>query len=102
MAINRFDTIPQSFHQRNDLDRYVSCLFNSANPVSQNFTLETYLKSDHIWVNKNRLRRWRWVNQRDVQRLGWVDEALMAIEKKENQRFTRHYWSQCCWLSSLI
>lgn len=92
MAINRFDTIPQSFHQRTIWTDTFSCLFNSANPVSQNFTLETYLKSDHIWVSKTGFGVGVGVNPEDVQRLGWVDEALMAIgEKRRISVFTRHY-----------
>ena len=54
MAINRFG-LPflNHFHQRNDLDGcrcFLACS-TVANPVSQNFTLQTYLNQTIFAVN---------------------------------------------------
>ncbi len=92
MAINRFDTIPQSFHQRTIWTDTFSCVMNSNNPIATNFTLTAYLNANHIWVSKTGFGVGVGVNPEDVQRLGWVDEALMAIgEKRRISVFTRHY-----------
>ncbi|PIE44175.1 MAG: LysR family transcriptional regulator [Gammaproteobacteria bacterium] len=92
MAINRFDTIPQSFHQRIIWTDTFSCVMNSNNPLVDKFTLASYLKANHIWVSKTGFGIGVGVNPEDVQHLGWVDEALMKIGKKRKiSVFTRHY-----------
>ncbi len=92
MAINRFDTIPQSFHQKVLWKDTFSCLMSVHNPLVNDFTLETYLSASHIWVSKTGFGVGVGVNPEDVQRLGWVDEALGRMGAKRNIRvFTRHY-----------
>jgi DNA-binding transcriptional LysR family regulator len=92
MAINRFDYLPQSFHQVNVWRDNFTCLMNTSNPAAQDFTLESYLKSDHIWVSKTGMGVGVGVSPTDTQRLGWVDEALGSLDKKRRIRvFTRHY-----------
>ncbi len=92
MAINRFDKIPQSFHQRTIWEDSFSCLLSVHNPLVYDFTLDAYLNANHIWVSKTGFGVGVGVNPKDVQRLGWVDEALAKLDKKRNiSVFTRHY-----------
>ncbi|TDG15061.1 LysR family transcriptional regulator [Seongchinamella unica] len=92
MVINRFDSMPQSFHQIHLWDDTFSCILNAENPMLENFTLETYLAGDHVWVSKTGMGVGVGVNPDDVQRLGWVDVALNKLGKKRQIRvFTRHY-----------
>lgn len=92
MAINRFDTLPQSFHQKTIWTDTFSCLMNADNEIADNFTLENYLAASHIWVSKTGFGVGVGMNPKDVQRLGWVDEALNEIGFKRNiSVFTRHY-----------
>ncbi len=93
MAINRFDKIPQSFHQKTLWTEYFACLMNVRNPILQDpFTLDSYLEASHIWVSKTGFGVGVGVNPKDVQRLGWVDEALGLMGRKRHIAvFTRHY-----------
>ncbi|WP_020409743.1 LysR family transcriptional regulator [Hahella ganghwensis] len=92
MAINRFDKIPQSFHQRTIWEDSFSCLLSVHNPLVYDFTLDAYLNAHHIWVSKTGFGVGVGVNPKDVQRLGWVDEALAKLDKKRDiSVFTRHY-----------
>lgn len=92
MAINRFDQLPQSFHQATVWRDGFSCLMAADNPVLENFDLEAYLGADHIWVSKTGMGVGRGMTPRDIQRLGWVDEALSEMGRSRNIRlFTRHY-----------
>ncbi len=92
MAINRFDKLPQSFHQKTLWTDTFSCLMSAQNPLAEQFELERYLQANHIWVSKTGFGVGVGVNPKDVQRLGWVDEALSRIgEKRRISVFTRHY-----------
>jgi DNA-binding transcriptional LysR family regulator len=92
MAINRFDYLPQSFHQVNVWRDNFTCLMSNDNPILQNFNLDSYLDAHHIWVSKTGMGVGVGMNPSDTQRLGWVDEALGDIERKRHIRvFTRHY-----------
>ncbi|GLQ31882.1 LysR family transcriptional regulator [Litoribrevibacter albus] len=92
MAINRFDHLPQSFHQKTVWTDSFSCIMSPENPIIEDFNLESYLSAKHIWVSKTGVGVGVGVNPRQVQKLGWVDEALAKIEKKRNiSVFTRHY-----------
>jgi DNA-binding transcriptional LysR family regulator len=92
MAINRFDEIPESFHQRVIWSDSFACLFSVDNPILQNFTLDSYLQAHHIWVSKTGMGVGVGMNPGDVQNLGWVDEALAGMKKKRRiSVFTRHY-----------
>jgi len=92
MAINRFDSLPQSFHQKTLWSDSFSCLISPENPLVTNFDLDAYLEANHIWVSKTGFGVGVGVNPEDVQRLGWVDEALAKIGgKRRISVFTRHY-----------
>jgi len=92
MLINRFDSLPQSFHQIHLWNDSFSCVLSPENPVLQDWTLESYLQASHIWVSKTGMGVGVGVNPDDVQRLGWVDVALNRLGKKRQIRvFTRHY-----------
>lgn len=92
MAINRFEELPQSFHQKSVwMDSFV-CLMSVHNLVRHNFDLDNYLASQHIWVSKTGFGVGVGMDPTDVQKLGWVDEALQTIDKKRSIRvFTRSY-----------
>lgn len=92
MVINRFDSMPQSFHQITVWNDTFSCLMSINNPLLKNFTLENYLKAQHVWVSKTGMGVGVGVDPADVQRLGWVDVALNKLGKKRQITvFTRHY-----------
>jgi DNA-binding transcriptional LysR family regulator len=92
MVINRFDSMPQSFHQIHLWDDSFTCVLSPENPVLENFTLDNYLKANHVWVSKTGMGVGVGVDPGDVQRLGWVDVALKKLGKKRQIRvFTRHY-----------
>ena len=92
MVINRFDSIPQSFHKKTIWHDSFACLFSAQNPIRDNFNLETYLQAQHVWVSKTGMGVGVGINPDDVQRLGWVDEALARLGKKRHITiFTRHY-----------
>ena len=92
MAINRFDYLPQSFHQVNVWRDNFSCLMSNENPILDNFTLDSYLQAQHIWVSKTGMGVGVGMNPTDTQRLGRVDEALAEMDRKRDIRvFTRHY-----------
>lgn len=92
MVINRFDSIPQSFHQKTIWEDDFACLFSVDNPIRHNFTLDSYLQAQHVWVSKTGMGVGVGMNPDDVQRLGWVDEALNRIGKQRRiSVFTRHY-----------
>lgn len=92
MVINRFDSMPQSFHQIHLWNDTFTCVINANHPLLDEFTLDNYLSSDHVWVSKTGMGVGVGVNPDDVQRLGWVDAALDRLGKKRQIRvFTRHY-----------
>lgn len=92
MIINRFDSMPQSFHQIHLWNDSFTCVLSPQNPVLADFTLDNYLKANHVWVSKTGMGVGVGVDPDDVQRLGWVDAALDALGKKRQIRvFTRHY-----------
>ena len=92
MAINRFDELPQSFHQKTIWRDTFSCLLSADNPVVEKFNLNTYLSAKHVWVSKTGFGVGVGMDPKDVQKLGWVDEALARLGKKRNIKvFTRNY-----------
>lgn len=94
MVINRFDALPESFHQKTIWQDSFSCLVSRHNPISQQFRLESYLKASHVWVSKTGMGIGVGVEPASSQHLGWVDDALAKINKKRRIRvFTRHYHS---------
>ncbi|MFT5636584.1 MAG: DNA-binding transcriptional LysR family regulator [Cognaticolwellia sp.] len=92
MAINRFDELPQSFHQKTIWRDSFSCLLSANNPIVEKFNLDTYLGAKHVWVSKTGFGVGVGMDPKDVQKLGWVDEALARIGKQRNIKvFTRNY-----------
>ena len=92
MAINLFDQLPQSFHQKVLWQDSFSCLTRSSNPILKEFNLDTYLQSKHVWVSKTGFGVGLGMNPKDVQKLGWVDEALAKLGKQRDIKiFTRNY-----------
>ncbi len=92
LVINRFDSIPSSFHQKELWRDDFACLISAKNKIIENFNLETYLQAQHVWVSKTGMGVSVGINPSDVQRLGWVDEALTRLNNKRRIAvFTRHY-----------
>ncbi len=92
LVINRFDTLPQSFHQVHLWDDSFSCVVSASNPIIKNWNLDAYLSGKHVWVSKTGMGVGVGMSPDDVQRLGWVDDALDKIGAKRNiALFTRHY-----------
>ncbi|QDP01823.1 LysR family transcriptional regulator [Thalassotalea sp. PS06] len=92
MAINHFEKLPQSFHQKVLWQDSFSCLTHSDNPLPNPLTLEGYLRAKHVWVSKTGFGVGVGMNPKDVQKLGWVDEALASIDQKRDIKlFTRNY-----------
>lgn len=92
MAINRFEELPLSFHQKVLWYDTFSCVVNKLNPVVKHFTLDKYLSAQHIWVSKTGFGVGVGIDPNEVQKLGWVDLELSKLGKKRRIRvFTRHY-----------
>lgn len=92
MAINRFEELPLSFHQKVVWYDTFSCVINRNNPIIEQFDLERYLAGQHIWVSKTGFGVGVGVDPNEVQKLGWVDAELTKLGKKRDIRvFTRHY-----------
>lgn len=92
MAINRFEELPLSFHQKVLWYDTFSCVVNRHNPVINAFTLDNYLKAQHIWVSKTGYGVGVGIDPNEVQKLGWVDVELNKLGHKRRIRvFTRHY-----------
>jgi DNA-binding transcriptional LysR family regulator len=92
LVINRFDQMPQSFHQITLWEDSFSCMLSPENPILKDFNLASYLEGNHIWVSKTGMGVGVGVDPDDVQRLGWVDLALAELgEKRRIRVFTRHY-----------
>jgi len=93
MAINRFNEIPQSFHQTTLWRDDFSCVMNATNPVVDRFNLKSYLDAQHVWVSKTGMGVGVGVTNEKSVSLGWVDQALDRIGKRRRiSIFTRHYF----------
>lgn len=94
LVINRFDSMPQSFHQTTLWKDSFSCLLSADSPIIDNFSLETYLEANHVWVSKTGMGAGTGLTPQDTKRLGWVDESLARIgHQRHISLFTRHYQS---------
>ena len=94
LVINRFDNMPQTFHQKILWDDTFSCVFAVDNPLSHDYRLETYLKAKHIWVSKTASEVGIGITPYDTRRLSWVDDALLKIgHKRQISVYTNHYQS---------
>ena len=92
MAINRFDELPLSFHQKVIWYDTFSCVIGSDHPQANNFGLAAYLEGQHIWVSKTGFGVGVGIDPNEVQKLGWVDAELTKLGKQRDIRvFTRHY-----------
>ncbi len=92
MAINRFNEIPQSFHQILVWKDSFSCLLHCDSPIVDHFNLKTYLDAQHIWVSKTGMGVGFGVNPEKSGGLGWIDQAIARLGKKRKiSIFTRHY-----------
>jgi DNA-binding transcriptional LysR family regulator len=92
MVINRFDWLPESFHEKTIWRDGFSCLMSRKNPVRNRWNLETYLDASHVWVSKTGMGIGVGVEPGAREQLGWVDDALSKMGKSRRIRvFTRHY-----------
>lgn len=92
LVINRFDDLPQSFHHKTIWRDGFSCMISRQNPIREQFDLNSYLESSHVWVSKTGMGIGVGVKPDAVQKLGWVDDALSRLGKKRRIRlYTRHY-----------
>jgi len=92
MVINRFDAMPQSFHQATIWQDEFCCMLSNNNPIAREFNLQSYLDADHVWVSKTGMGVGVGVDPTDITKLGWVDQALSRIGgKRKIAVFTRHY-----------
>lgn len=92
MAINRFNQMPNSFHQKTVWFDNFSCLMRADHPAATDFNLHKYLEHQHIWVSKTGMGKGVGINPVEAQRFGRVDEALEHIEQqREIGLYTRNY-----------
>ena len=99
MAINRFEELPLSFHQKVIWYDTFSCMVNAAHPCLPDFNLDKYLEHKHVWVSKTGFGVGVGIDPNEVQKLGWVDVELAKLDKKRDiSVFTRHY-HMAMWLA---
>ncbi|MBS9779778.1 MAG: LysR family transcriptional regulator [Moraxellaceae bacterium] len=92
LAINRFNEIPQSFHQVLIWRDTFSCLLSANSPYKDKFNLKNYLEAQHIWVSKTGMGVGFGVNPDKSGGLGSIDQALQRLgQKRKISVFTRHY-----------
>ncbi len=92
MAINRFEELPLSFHQKVLWYDSFSCVLSANHPLVENWNLNAYIDAQHIWVSKTGFGVGVGIDPNEVQKLGWVDAELTKIGKHRDIRvFTRHY-----------
>lgn len=92
MAINRFEDLPLSFHQKVIWYDSFSCMVAADHPSLPNLDLDTYLSHKHVWVSKTGFGAGVGIDPNEVQKLGWVDVELAKFNKKRDiSVFTRHY-----------
>ncbi|MBO1256526.1 LysR family transcriptional regulator [Alteromonas sp. 5E99-2] len=94
MAINQFDELPLSFHQKLLWNDSFSCVLSKTHPLVNKFDLDSYLSAQHIWVSKTGYGVGVGIDPSEVQKLGWVDAELIKLGRQRNIRvFTRHYYA---------
>lgn len=92
LAINRFNEIPQSFHQVLVWRDTFSCLLSADSPYVNRFNLKNYLSAQHVWVSKTGMGVGFGVNPEKSGGLGSIDQALQRLgQKRQISVFTRHY-----------
>ncbi|XOV79418.1 MAG: LysR family transcriptional regulator [Aestuariibacter sp.] len=92
MAVNRFEELPLSFHQKVLWYDGFSCVTTKDHPLNQHRNRETYLASKHVWVSKTGFGVGVGIDPKEIQKLGWVDAELNKQGcKRDISVFTRHY-----------
>lgn len=92
LAINRFNEVPQSFHQVVVWRDSFSCLLSAKSPIIGQFNLKNYLAAQHIWVSKTGMGVGFGINPEKQGGLGLIDQALDRLgQKRDISVFTRHY-----------
>lgn len=92
LAINRFNEIPQSFHQITVWRDSFSCLLHKDNVLAPHLNLKGYLEAPHIWVSKTGMGLGFGMSPERSGGLGWIDQSLERIGQKRNiVIFSRHY-----------
>lgn len=92
LAINRFDDLPQSFHQKLLWNDDFACLVHKDHVLLENYTLKNYLLAQHSWVSKTGFGVGIGMTPDAVQKLGWVDNALAQLGHTRHIKvFTRNY-----------
>lgn len=92
MAINRFEELPLSFHQKVVWYDSFSCVVNANHPFIASFGKDQYLESKHIWVSKTGFGVGVGIDPKEIQKLGWVDAELQKQGcVRDISVFTRHY-----------
>lgn len=93
LAINRFDQLPDSFHQMPVWQDSFSCVLHKDNTAADDLDLEKFLAAEHVWVSKTGMGVGTGMRKNiGAKKLGWVDNALNNIGKERTIRvFTRHY-----------
>ena len=99
MAINRFEELPLSFHQKVIWYDTFSCMVSAEHPCLPELDLNAYLAHKHVWVSKTGFGVGVGIDPNEVQKLGWVDVELAKLGKKRDiSVFTRHY-HMAMWLA---
>lgn len=99
MAINRFEELPMSFHQKVIWYDTFSCMISADHPSVPTFDLDSYLSHQHVWVSKTGFGVGVGIDPNEVQKLGWVDAELAKLGKKRSiSVFTRNY-HMAMWLA---
>lgn len=92
LAINRFDALPGSFHQRQVWWDDFACVVRAGHPLARKLDLQGYLDSEHVWVSKTGYGVGVGMKRDSVQQQGWVDAALERMgHERHIQVFTRNY-----------
>ncbi len=84
LAINRFNEIPQSFHQVLLWRDTFSCLLSVDSPFLYKFNLKKYLEAQHVWVSKTGMGVGFGVNPDKSGGLGSIDQATRVAKMQAN------------------
>jgi DNA-binding transcriptional LysR family regulator len=92
MAINHFDELPQSFHQKSVWFDSFSCMLSANHALADGLNFSDYLAAQHVWVSKTGFGVGVGVDTKNAQNPGWVDDALDAVDQKRKIKvYTRNH-----------
>ncbi|MFC3914789.1 LysR family transcriptional regulator [Pseudaeromonas sharmana] len=92
LALNIFDDLPDSFHQKRIWRDDFVCLLHREHPLLSKWDAEAYLAQEHVWVSKTGYGVGVGIELNELQKLGWVDRALANQGWQRPIRvFTRNY-----------